>query len=66
MEPNEEGTVYLTPSQAARLLGVSAKTVDRWADSGRLSCLITFGRHRRFPLEEVMRVQAIMRPPTEA
>jgi excisionase family DNA binding protein len=44
---------YLTPGQAARLLHVSPKTVDRWANQGRLPCLVTLGGHRRFSAQAV-------------
>ena len=39
---------YLTRSDVARLLGVSANTVTRWAREGRLPCLLTLGGHHRF------------------
>ena len=44
---------YLTPSQVARLLHVSPKTVNRWAHEGRLPCVLTLGGHRRFRREHV-------------
>jgi excisionase family DNA binding protein len=44
---------YLTPSQAARLLHVSPKTVDRWADQGLVPCVVTLGGHRRFSPEAI-------------
>lgn len=61
---------YLTPTQAARMLHVSPKTIARWADQGRLPCLVTLGGHRRFPRREVMAVARQMgskddAPPTE-
>jgi len=37
----------LTVGQAARMLGVTAKTVGRWVDSGRLAGAKTVGGHRR-------------------
>lgn len=43
-----ENREYLTPSEAARLLHVSPKTVNRWANEGRLECIVTLGGHRRF------------------
>ncbi|MGH9224299.1 MAG: MerR family transcriptional regulator [Acidimicrobiales bacterium] len=51
---------YLMPSEVARILGVSSRTIDRWADGGRLSCFVTLGGHRRFDAEEVARVAAAM------
>ena len=43
----DEGT-YLTVGEAARMLGVSPKTVSRWADRGLIPCVVTLGGHRRF------------------
>jgi len=39
---------YLTPGQAARILGVSPQTVNRWANEERIACAVTLGGHRRF------------------
>ena len=47
---------YLTPGQVARMLHVSPKTVNRWANEGRIPCLVTLGGHRRFQREEIERV----------
>ncbi len=38
----------LTSGEAARILHVSSKTLDRWADQGRVGCSVTLGGHRRF------------------
>lgn len=54
-----EGT-YLTPGQVARLLGVSPKTIYRWATEGRLPCVVTLGGHRRFRVEDIAAVAATM------
>lgn len=43
----------LTSGEAARVLGVGASTVKRWADSGHLPCVKTLGKHRRFLRAEV-------------
>lgn len=45
----------LTSTDVARLLGVTAATVKRWADGGLLACARTAGRHRRFDPEVVER-----------
>ena len=44
---------FLTPSQVARVLHVSPKTVSRWADQGLLSCVVTLGGHRRFRRQDI-------------
>ena len=56
----EEEVEYLTPGQVARMLHVSPKTVDRWADQGRIGCIVTLGGHRRFARGEVEEVAAAM------
>ena len=44
---------WLRTSEAADKLGVSSKTVTRWADERRLSCVTTLGGHRRFDPEVI-------------
>ena len=39
---------YFTLERAARILGVSPNTVNRWANDGRIACALTLGGHRRF------------------
>ncbi|HVM13069.1 MAG TPA: helix-turn-helix domain-containing protein [Egibacteraceae bacterium] len=51
---------YLTPGEAARILHVSPKTVNRWADDGRIACIVTLGGHRRFRREDIEAVADIM------
>ena len=45
---------YLTPRQAADLLGVCSRTVTRWADLGHLPYIMTLGGHRRFREADVL------------
>lgn len=45
----------LTSSDVASLLGVSTGTVKRWSDDGRIECVRTAGKHRRYTLESVER-----------
>jgi len=45
----------MTSAEVARLLGVTAGSVKRWADLGIIRCARTAGRHRRFAREEVER-----------
>ncbi len=51
---------YLTPGQAARILGVSPKTVNRWANDGHIPCAVTLGGHRRFRADVIAAVASSM------
>jgi diguanylate cyclase (GGDEF)-like protein/excisionase family DNA binding protein len=42
--------------QAAKLLGISASTLRRWAEDGRVGSTRTSGGHRRFYLSELSRL----------
>lgn len=53
LEPDDEG---LTFTQAARLLGVSSKTVGRWVDAGKLAAGGGTPRSPRILRSEVYRV----------
>ena len=53
-------STYLTAGQAARMLGVSPKTVNRWANDGRIACAVTLGGHRRFSVAEIQAVAVSM------
>jgi excisionase family DNA binding protein len=44
---------YLTPREAGQMLGVTAKTVVRWAAEGRIPSMVTLGGHRRFKRQEI-------------
>jgi excisionase family DNA binding protein len=48
-EQFEQDEVYISTGEAARILGVSPKTVARWAKNGRLPHIVTLGGHRRLP-----------------
>jgi excisionase family DNA binding protein len=43
----------LTPGEVAAMLRVDPKTVTRWAQAGKLSCMRTPGGHRRYSETEV-------------
>ena len=47
---------FLLPSEVARMLHVSPKTVARWADMGLIPCVVTLGGHRRFRPEDIATV----------
>jgi excisionase family DNA binding protein len=57
---------YLTPGQAANLLHVSPKTLNRWAHEGRVPCMVTLGGHRRFRRDQIEAIaQGMYRGVTE-
>ena len=46
----------ITPDEAAELLGVTPKTLARWADDGRLWRTFTAGGQRRYNRAEVKKL----------
>lgn len=50
------GDLLLSAGEVSTMLGVSPKTVQRLADSGRLPCVNTEGGHRRFQQEAVKKL----------
>lgn len=56
---------WISLSEASRVLGVSAATVRRWSDAGRLRVFTTPGGHRRFSrasLERLLPADRTRRP----
>jgi excisionase family DNA binding protein len=47
--PSPATTPHLRTADVAELLGVSPKTIARWAKEGKLPFLRTLGGHRRYP-----------------
>ena len=52
--------VYLTAGQVAGILAVSPKTVNRWANEGRIPCAVTLGGHRRFRADVIREIAKSM------
>lgn len=53
MTKKTEASDLMTPAEVAATLRVDAKTVTRWAKTGRLSFTWTPGGHRRYLRPEV-------------
>lgn len=49
-------SVFLTPDEAAKRLGVSPITLRKWAGKGLIQARTTPGGHRRYPLSEVTKL----------
>jgi excisionase family DNA binding protein len=47
------GDPLLTPAEVAALFRVDKKTVNRWAQAGRIRSIRTLGGHRRYRESEV-------------
>lgn len=58
MRPPIEDEPLLTPAEVARLFSVDPKTVTRWANTGRLTCIKTPGGSRRYRKAEVMALRS--------
>ena len=52
-EDIEEREELISPSEVAKIFGVGAKTITRWAKAGKLSSVRTLGGHRRYYAREV-------------
>lgn len=48
----------LEPDEAAKLLGVSTRTLLRYAQAGQLWSTFTVGGHRRYDAADVRRLKA--------
>src|SRR5215213_2638010 len=55
---------WLSLGQAAKYLGVSERTLRKWADEGRLPAFSTPGGHRRFRLADLDRFLTGARVPS--
>lgn len=51
--PTTTSGEYLTPAQAARKLGISARTLWRYQDAGRIKPVRLPSGHRRFLASDV-------------
>lgn len=65
MSAQDASEEYVSIGSAGRMLHVSPRTIARWADQGKLPCVVTLGGHRRFrvgDLERAARRMAITGP----
>lgn len=50
----------MTPAEVAAALRVDVKTVARWAKMGRLNAIRTPGGHRRYPVQQINALRAVI------
>ncbi len=55
---------YMTGIEVGKMLGVSPKTVARWAKEGRISHTKTLGGHRRYAAADIEELKASLRSMT--
>ncbi len=53
MPAEDASEEYVSIGLAGRMLHVSPRTIARWADQGKLPCVVTLGGHRRFRLADL-------------
>ncbi len=49
--------IELTPGQAAEILGIHPRTLNRQADAGKVAFTRTEGGHRRYLLSVIQRIK---------
>ena len=47
---------YLTPAEAAAIVGVAPSTLARWSREGKLHPVVTLGHHRRYVRREIEQI----------
>ena len=57
--------VWLTPGQAAPILGVKPRSMSRYGNSRRLTVRRTLGGHRRYLEAEIRALAAQLRSPAQ-
>ena len=55
----------LTTTAVAKRLGVDGKTIARWADNGRLACIVTPGGWRKFRADDIDTFAATLARPVQ-
>ena len=50
---------HIAPKQAAKILGATTKTIQRWDKAGKIRCIRTPGGRRRIPINEIHKILGI-------
>ncbi len=53
---DEKQVLLLKPKEAAKMLGVTTRTLFDWDKNKKILCHRTVGNHKRIPLSEVERL----------
>lgn len=60
-EKSKNSIPELTTNEMGKLLGVTSSTVIVWIKAGKIKCNRTLGGHRRIPITEYDKIEAIMK-----
>jgi len=47
---------FIKISEAAKIIGVTTKTLRDWEKQGKIKCVRTFGKHRRYKLADIKKL----------
>ena len=47
---------FIKISEAAKIIGVTPKTLRTWEKEGKLKSVRTFGKHRRYKISEITKL----------
>ena len=50
---------HIAPKQAAKILGATTKTIQRWDKTRKIRCIRTPGGRRRIPISEIHKILGI-------
>jgi excisionase family DNA binding protein len=56
----------ISPGEAARLLGVSPRTLRDWSKKGRINFTLTLGGHRRYHRTDVLLLRTALCPESQS
>jgi len=60
-EKSKNSILELTTCEMGKLLGLKSSTVIVWIKAGKIKCNRTLGGHRRIPITEYDKIEAIMK-----
>lgn len=56
-QSSDDKIEFVSVAKAAKMLGVTTKTLRNWDELGRIKTIRTIGNHRRVPYSEIERLK---------